>query len=353
MRKTNKDEKGKFATGLISTVDLVQSVIFIISIINAVMAPVVEKIKGIDMPQFVDKYFDLFNTTSVAYITNCIIMLFFLIKLVVSIIYKNKRRNEDVIGIINCLHENYIHNMRNHVHRLEEIEEEMLDEDAFQNTKIFERYYNNEYKELERVAQQCVNQVSNILNEFMGMPSEGGNSICTCIKMISIYEKDKPISERSLITLARSENSPRKRKQKVGKDIIGENTDFLDLSEGYRNYYYGINLKDKFKKGEYHNSTPGFLYESTVVVPIRFADLHSEVNVNHSDNKKRTVEIIIKNDIDIVGYLCIDTEKVFRSWEISEEVEDIVKILALYSDSLYIYLNAFRRTFAEKNGGMQ
>lgn len=351
MRKTNKSERGKIITTLIATADLSQSVLFILSIVNAVMTPVVEKIKEIDFPKYVKSYFSFFNTTSIAYFVNCIILLFFLLKLAFVLIYKNKRRNEEVIEIINCLHENYIHNMRNHVHRLEEIEEELSD--CGEDTKMLERYYNIEYRELEKVAQQCVNQVSDIMNEVMGMPSAGGNSICTCIKMISIYEKDKPISERSLITLARSYNSPRKRKQINKKDIIGANTDFLDLSEGYRNYYYGINLKDKFKKGEYYNSTPNFSYESTVVVPIRFADLHSKVNVTHSDNKKRNIEINVENDVDIVGYLCIDAEKVFHSWEKSQEVEAIVKILALYSDSLYIYLNAFRRTFAEKFGGVQ
>lgn len=179
----------------------------------------------------------------------------------------------------------------------------------------------------------------------MGMPHEGKSSICTCIKMVSIYEKDKPISERSLITLARSKNSSATRMDKTKKNVIGQNTDFLDLSKGYRNYYVGVNLIDKFKKGEYNNSTPNFAYESTVVVPIRFSDVYSDIKVA---SKEKRVEIKVRSDVDIVGYLCIDTEKVLNEWKKADEVKKVVKMLAVYADSLYIYLSAFRRTFSNK-----
>ena len=239
--------------------------------------------------------------------------------------------------------------MRDHMHQLEETENLLPGEIHNKDIKEFENHYNNEYKRLGNITQECVNQVSDVINELMGMPEKGRGSICACIKMISIHEKDKPIAERSLITLARSKNSSSKRKRKTEKDVIGKNTDFLALSEGYRNYYYGIDLRKKFEKGDYINSTPNFSYESTIVVPIRYTNLEPKVKVV-SKGKKKQVEINVKNDVDIVGYLCIDTEKVLYDWENNDEVKEIVKILAVYADTLYVYLSAFRRTFGKEIG---
>lgn len=334
---------------VIGYVDFVQSLIFIVSIVNAIIAPIVKKFKDIALPSLIRKYVDFFDFSSTVYWINCIIMALFVIKLIYVITKKNRNSSKELIDIIDCIHTNYIHCMRDHMHQLEETEN-LLSKDINDDVKKFERYYNDEYKRLESIAQECVNQVSNVLNKFVGMPEKGKDSICTCIKMISINEKDKPIAERSLITLSRSENSSNKRRiRKNKKDIIGENTDFLDLSNGYRNYFYGVGLKEKYKRGEYKNSTLNFSYESTIVVPIRYTNLKQEVEVISEKGRKR-IEITVKNDIDIVGYLCIDTEKKIYDWKKRDEVKEIVKILALYADTLYVYLSAFRKTF-EKGWG--
>lgn len=330
--------------------DFLQSLIFISSIVNTIMAPVIEKIEDVDFPDWINSYAAIFNTTSVEYLVNCIIMIFFIIKMIVVITGRSAKRNEEIIDVLDCIHTDYIHDVRNHIHQLEEMKEALLDINISKDIKLYEMLYNREYKTLQEVAQRCVNQVSEFINNWMGLPNYGPDSICVCIKMVSIYEKDKPISDRSLVTLARSRNSSSKRR-KTKKDIIGKNSDFLDLSKGYRNFFYGINLKEKFEKGEYKNSTPGFSYESTVVVPIRFSDLHSNVNLWRSEKKKCKIEINITSDADIVGYLCIDSEKVFREWTRSNEVRKIVKILALYADSLYVYLSAFRNAFTIKKIG--
>lgn len=338
-----KSEIERIKDAVVDFADFVQSIIFIGSIINAVAAPIIKIFEDMPLPNWISKYSEIFNVTSIGYLVNCIIMVVFIVKLVVVITLKNTTKNEELIHIIDCLHTNYIHNMRNHIHHLEETEK-LLPKKLYKNIEKFERYYNDEYKTLESITQDCVNQVSDVINEFIGMPAAGKSSICACIKMISIHEKNKTIEERSLVTLARSKNSTNERKQKNKKDIIGKNTDFLDLSEGYRNYYYGIGLREKYESGEYINSTPNFSYESTIVVPIRYTSLKKEIKIN-SEEKKKQIEINVKNDVDIVGYLCIDTEKVFSDWEKSDEVKKVVKILALYADTLYIYLSAFRKTF--------
>lgn len=351
MKNVGYSSKKGIGESIVGFADLVQSLIFIGTIINSVMAPVLDKFDELKLPQFIIGYVNFFNIHSIQYFVNCAIMVFFIVKLVIVLKFQNKKRNEEIISVIDCLHTNYIHDMRNHIHDLEKLEKRTFDMSNKDDVKNYEDLYNSHYKILGIVAQQCVNQISDIINECMGMPNKGKESICTCIKMVSIYEKDKPISERSLITLARSKNSSRKRMQNVGKHIIGKNTDFLDLSKGYRNFYYGINLKNKFEKREYNNSTPDFSYESTVVVPIRFSDMHSTVNFFPEKKKKSRLEIQIKNDVDIIGYLCIDTEKILQEWENSKQVEKIVKILAFYADSLYVYLSIFQKTFMIDMGG--
>lgn len=331
--------KEKLKDSIINITEFIQSLIFIGSLINAVMAPVIGKLEKVNLPKCVEQYAEFFNTTSMVYAINWIILLFFAIKLFVVIMSNNIKRNTALIGLMDALHINYIHDMRNSIYRLEEI---TLSKNIAENTN-YEVLYNAEYKLLEHVAQKCVNQVSEVLNDCMGLPRTGKTSICTCIKMVSIYEKEKPISERSVITLARSANSSSARTTE--KHIIGKNSDFLDLSKGYRNFYSGINLKKQFEQGEYQNSTKDFAYESTIVVPIRCADIQSAVSVAPTEGRNKEVEIKIQSNIDIVGYLCIDTEKVLREWGKIENVEKVVQVLAFYADSLYIYLSAFRKAF--------
>ncbi len=320
-----------------------QDVIFFCTVVNTVIAPGIQVTKrAFTFPDWVIKYSEFFKIKSFNYWINAAILAFFFIKLIIVVFKKNETKDEELLSIIDSLHKYYFHNMRNHIYQLEETEH-LLPKAVHCDINKFERYYNDEYKKLENIAQDCVNQVSEVINDFMGLPRNDKKSICACIKMISIYEKNKPIAKRSLITLARSQNSSHKRIQKNKKDIIGENTDFLDLSEGFRNYYYGVGLREKYKKGEYANSTIDFSYESTIVVPIRYTSLKREIKRN-----KKQIEINVKNDVDIVGYLCIDTEKKLTDWENNAEVKNIVKILALYADTLYIYLSAFRRTFEKQ-----
>lgn len=330
---------------LIEFCDLIQSLIFLGTIVNAIMAPVLENLDKSKLPECLVVYSNFFSITSFKYILNCAVLTFFIVKLVIILMYRNKHNNQKLIDFVDHLHKDYIHHMRNHIHALEETEKEISNIDIKDKPKEYERLYNSEFKILENVAQKCVDQISDIINESMGMPSDCVNSICTCIKMVSVFESDKDISQRSLITLARSENSSNKRKQSITKNIIGQNTDFLDLSNGYRNVFYGIDLKNKFQKGEYNNSTPNFSYDSTIVVPIRFADSVLDVSVSPSYKKKRKVEIKIKRDVDILGYLCIDTAKKLHEWEKYDEVTKVVKILSIYADSLYVYLRTFQQTF--------
>lgn len=335
---------------LIEFSDFIQSLLFLGSIVNAIMAPVIKNLDKSKLPECLVIYSDFFSIFSFTYILNCVILTLFVVKLVITLINSNKKNNHKLIDFVARLHRDYIHDMRNHIYALEKTKKEILNIDIQERSKEYEQLYNAEFRILENVAQKCVDQISDIINEYMGMPGDGKSSICTCIKMVSVFESEEEISQRSLTTLARSKNTSNKRKQSMAKNIVGQNTDFLDLSKGYRNFFYGVDLKNKFKKGEYNNSTPNFSYDSTIVVPIRFADSASEVSVLPSYNykKKRKVEIKIKRDVDIVGYLCIDTEKKLHEWEDYDEVVKVVKILSIYADSLYVYLRSFQQTFALK-----
>lgn len=330
--------------------DFIQSLLFLGSIVNAIMAPAIENFDKSKLPECLVIYSNFFSISSFKYILNCAVLTFFIVKLVIILVYRNKKNNQKLIDFVDRLHKDYIHDMRNHIHVLEKTEKEILNMDILNKSREYEQLYNAEFRILENVAQKCVDQISDIINEYMGMPIDSENGICTCIKMVSVFESEKDISQRSLITLARSKNTSNRRKQSITKNIIGQNTDFLDLSKGYRNVFYGIDLKNKFKKGEYNNSTPNFSYDSTIVVPIRVADSVSEVSVLPSYKKKRKVEIKIKRDVDIVGYLCVDTVKKLHEWEKYDEVVKVVKILSIYADSLYVYLRAFQQTFVLEMG---
>lgn len=156
MGRTNNFKHEKVRDGIIVAVDFIQSLLFLGSIINAVMAPVIEKAKGVNFPECINKYADFFSTDSTKYVINCAIMLFFIIKLFVGIIRKNSKRNEEVIQVMDYLHKDYIHNMRSHMHHLEEVEDSIRDINISKKVKQYEKLYNAEYKKLECVAQQCV-----------------------------------------------------------------------------------------------------------------------------------------------------------------------------------------------------
>ncbi|MCR5235244.1 MAG: hypothetical protein K6E53_15275 [Lachnospiraceae bacterium] len=322
--------------------DKIESIIFFVVAANSVMKPFFQWVAEQQLFVPLTLYYDYLIRPKLVYIGNVIILFIFLVKLVY--VFNRKRINEysAIINLYDILHKDYFHNMRTsivHIEQMEDIVKNALENECFEE---YELLYTQGYSELMNVVQDCVNQVSDIMNDYMGMPEIGKGTICACVKMVGIDESTKSIEGKSLVTVARSKNTPTKRKRKVKKDIIGKNTDFLNLSKGYRNYYAGTRLHELQKSGKYNNSTEHFAYESTIVVPLRY----QSIKTNVKKNRNRTIEIKVNNDVDIVGYLCIDSTKVIDEWNNPDEIDQVVKILSVYADSLYIYLHSFRNVFS-------
>lgn len=166
----NKSEGTK--NFIVGFTDFFQSLIFIGSIANTIIAPIIKMFEKMSLPSWISKYSEIFDMKSIGYWINCVVMVFFIIKLVIVITHKNQDKNEELINIMDCLHTNYIHNMRDHIHELEETED-LLPRKKHKDIKNIEKNYNYEFKRLENITQECVNQVSDVINGFMGMPEEG------------------------------------------------------------------------------------------------------------------------------------------------------------------------------------
>ncbi len=277
-----------------------------------------------------------------------VILVLLIITDILLTVHITKRDNIDFFGFMQDLHEEFIHEMRNHIHQLENITVPSYDVDDEKAISSFNREYNVEYKELQKITKQCVDQVSHVINNLMGIDYDDKGSICACIKMVSIDDEKLPIEKKSLWTIARSENTDAKRKKSSNSmSVIGANEDFLNLSNGYQRFYSNTDLTKKYNAGKYRNSTPNFMYESTIVVPIRYNEMKSEtINLpSDEDEKKRIVQLKLESHSDIAGYLCIDSTEVFKEWDDTDEVMKIVNILAVYADLLYIYLTTFKKTF--------
>ena len=350
----NTKEHGVLLHCLCEVKDVVESILFLGSCINAILIPVIGHSRWLSkIPQFLVKYVEFFDTQSGQYIINCLILVFFIVKLFVTCHRNNKINNEIIIETLGDLHDKCIHDMRDHIHHLASIRSQI-------NKENYDKLFTEEFKRLQAIATQFADQVSSIINGLMGIEVDnekssrkGNESVCACIKMIGNTES-KPIAEKTVITLARSKNTPKYRyTEKNDKNIpvIGKNTDFLDLSEGYRNYYNGVRLREKFCKGEYNNTTENFKYESTIVVPIRFSGLEVKLHIITRKKVKQIAEINTKNDLDLTGYLCIDSEAVLEDWEDPIKVKKILKIMSVYADLMYIYMREFLSSFriGEKN----
>lgn len=265
-------------------------------------------------------------------------------KSVYSCSKRTAESNKRIIGLMTGMHDKYIHLMRNHIVELETLGETILQLNLAEkeDRKTYEKYFDREHLTLENNLTNCVNNIQNVLDEMMGFKTGDPEAICVCIKMVGIGENSKAAEKRTLITIARSSNTKKYRKRPLQKDIIGDNSDFLELSRGYKNMYYGTNLRQKHEKGVYLNSSRGFEYESTIVVPIRYRVVKTSHKI---DDNRKSVRVILDAKSDIAGFLCIDSTKIIPEWEKSEKVRDIVNVLSPYADSLYIYLHSFFKVF--------
>ncbi len=143
-----------------------------------------------------------------------------------------------------------------------------------------------------------------------------------CIKL---YEKNKdPISVRTFCRDKQSFSRSGSGNRRDASTLIRENTDFQMLydSPKERSVFIGHNLKKQYEKNQYLNSHNEFwrYYHSTIVWPIR--SFREE-----------------KDDIDIVGYLCVDCldHSAFR--------KDHVDIGASIADALYVPIEFYSEIF--------
>lgn len=210
------------------------------------------------------------NTTIFSIST--IILFALILKLLYTIHARFFHNTKWFTDFMSGFHEYYIHLMRDHVAELGEISSNisMMDMNKEKLLKEYVRIYNDEYKKLEGNIQLCVNQISELLNEIMGYDENEEAAICVCLKMVSVDSINRPLLDKSVITVARSSNTPENRKGNSVRALIKDNSDFLSLSEGFSNTFAYTNLRERYANGTYKNSSKRFSYESTIVVPIRY-----------------------------------------------------------------------------------
>lgn len=194
------------------------------------------------------------------------------------------------------------------------------------------------------IMDQCKN-ICNYLAEFykhLFYRYLDGNDVSVCIKIIktdNVYDEDYLNWEME--TIARSVSTTQSRNNIDRKPVkISGNTDFqIILSKDYEDELFSFpdmsNIYDDFLKTykiEYRNSRQDFYnyYRSTIVVPIkidgRFASNELSAFMNNLDSRSL-----------VLGFLCIDSMKVFAS----EQEQEIFKIGTEFAksmaDSLYIF----------------
>ena len=90
--KKERIKRGKIKNAIVEFSDFVQSSIFILSVVNTIMAPLIKMFEKMSLPSWISKYGEIFDVKSIVYWINCAIMVLFIVKLGVVITQKNEEK---------------------------------------------------------------------------------------------------------------------------------------------------------------------------------------------------------------------------------------------------------------------
>lgn len=189
---------------------------------------------------------------------------------------------------------------------------------------------------LSLIREYCVfllDSLCTLLSGLLGYP------VCGCIKLVDATGEATPraITNETVSDFARSNSTPDERKSNrtLEKNLIRENTDFLELMDynNIRNQFYQSDLLAYSKNlqeddHEYKNSSKNWQnnYLGTVVVPIQ---IENRLCTNGETD-----------GYNVVGFLCVDADKknVFKK-KFKNPITNLVKA---YADLLYCVFHLYR-----------
>jgi hypothetical protein len=294
-------------------------------------------------------YFVVFNTTIKGNIENenipngingflyhnfelsiALIAVIFLLVIAIAI-YLGLRRGEEALtardNLLSLLHNDFIHTLRNHISRLDLVEEQIMNNPQSDTTNILK----SEYSKLQASIKPYLDSLSDYYLETTGI------KVAVCIKASMFDSDSEPTENKKLVDLERCKNTSRKRIKPNNSSVVGQNTDFEILYNEAGAFFGETDLKKKLKSGEYKTDSDSVekgYYNSALVAPIRHLSLNIEQNsTSHSINIKPR----------ILGFLCIDSKEKVDVWK--DDDSYALELMGIYADALYIYLNKFHKCF--------
>ena len=251
---------------------------------------------------------------------------------------QNKTSQKISDRFIRELHSNFIHKVRTKIINLNKTAEKVSKLD------ITSSDYKQAFSELQTDAK---NDLKDTIEPFLDLISKHlskirNDKISVCIKIFSFESNDVEPKDRRVFTVARCSNTAPKRKDRdktidnkgvvtVTENLVGENSDFLQLVNGGSHFASSnLNELDAYRNDSKNFEKPRH-YISTLVMPIRCA----------LESTNEDGQMIINPNV--IGFLCADSKKSILEWEDSESLD--WQILAIFADTLYVYLRNFHEIF--------
>lgn len=169
-------------------------------------------------------------------------------------------------------------------------------------------------KEILKSCICIIRELSNVLERILN------DDVRVCVKLFCKNTKDY------LYTYCRDSldadySMSVEHKQRIE---LRRNTDFLDLYIGDKSVFIGNDLKKDYVEGKYKNTSNGFDYSSTIVVPI--CALKPAIGYDKTGN-----------DNDVMGFLCVDSAK--KNAFMSKKSKWCVCLIDATADLLYKFLS--------------
>lgn len=264
--------------------------------------------------------------------SNGLISLLLLLTLFILIMTIRKTGKQEIqtglttYNLINKLHNDFIHKIRNAIYELHLLNEKIIKYRAEGNQDAIQEVHSHAIDNLSNNLQNFVNSIADYLSTY------NNDTISVCIKTINPGQNDLEDFDKKAKTLVRSHNTDRERKRSNEDITIGKNTDFIYLCKGTNIWFHGVDLKSQYDNDKYFNEAEAkdwqSKYNSTIVVPIRYYNANDRKPIN-----------------DILGFLCIDSKNIIHRWDDINSFE--LQYLAIYADTIYTYIKLFRKIFEE------
>ena len=327
-----------------------------------------------------------------------IIILIIFVGIAITIVFNHAKSEK----LAKDVHKVFAHALRNYILELDETKS------AFEKTMNLLRtendyltyhslYHNRVEQEIEKMESKLI-PILNLISKHLS--EKFCTRISTCIKILdpeiinnhngeNIKEED--LEKQKVRTLARCENTHKKRNKEGNNNRAHTNTGFIKLLINERNFYFGLNLKCTDRCKDKHTDRCGdecvdkhsdkcmykckyrftskcknesalicadkgrdkCIYKCKNKTTNEFSDKYLNTSVNFPCYYTNTLIVPIKSIkkvsdgtfcdykilVNTVGFLCIDSKQPIYDW--GEKDNYSMSFLSLFTDFLYIYLMKF------------